>query len=297
MAAGAAMKRPGSAITRTCFGNLASAARIGATELVDRRHSVVVRDREAAADIEHVERGQPSEQRLGDQSSCRRWIASTYFAGSVACEPTWNDKPRTRMPSRRAISIRPSTAPGSQPNLRDRSTTAFGLRKDTRNSKLGALAIAHELPDLVRIVGDEGRHAVAQRVANVAVALDRMRVDAALGRDALRLDQFDFAGRGEIEKRAFVAQAGDDGRVRQRLQRVMKVDAGQRSFQRVVLAAHLLAVEDEQRRAETGRKATDFGFRQRRRVEGMSGRDGRVNAWLRVATLLGDLIAKAAKHT
>ena len=93
------------------------------------------------------------------------------------------------------------------------------------------------------------------------------------GRDALRLDQLDFAGRGEVEERAFVAQARDHRRVRQRLQRVVQVDAGQRRLQRAVLAADLFAIDDQQRRAETGRQPTDFSFRERRRVEGVGGRD------------------------
>ncbi len=67
------------------------------------------------------------------------WTASMYLEGSVACEPTWNDRPRTRTPSRRAVSIRPSTAPGSQPNFFDRSQTAVGLRKQTRSSSSARL--------------------------------------------------------------------------------------------------------------------------------------------------------------
>ena len=65
----------------------------------------------------------------------------------------------------------------------------------------------------------------------------------------------------------------DYRRVRQRLQRVVQVDAGQRRLQRVVLATHLFAIDDQQRRAETGGQPADFGFRERGRIEGMSGRN------------------------
>jgi hypothetical protein len=137
--------------------------------------------------------------------------------------------------------------------------------------QLGALAVAHELANFVRIVGHEGRHAEAQRVADVAVALDRVRVDAALRRDALRLDQLDLTGRRQVEEGAFVLQRRNDGRVRERLESVVQVDTGQRCAQCAVLAADLFAVDDEQRRAETGCQPADLSFRQRRRVEGISG--------------------------
>ncbi len=57
-----------------------------------------------------------------------------------------------------------------------------GTAEGHANQQLGALAIAGELAHFVRIVDHEGLHAVTQRVANVTVALDRVGVDAALGR-------------------------------------------------------------------------------------------------------------------
>ena len=55
----------------------------------------------------------------------------------------------------------------------------------------------------------------------------------------------------------------DHGRVRQRLQRVVQVDAGQRLVQLAVLLAHALAVDDEQRRAELRHQALDLRLRER----------------------------------
>ena len=131
-----------------------------------------------------------------------------YLDGSVACEPTWNDRPRTRTPSRRAsLDQAEHRARLAAELLATGRTTAVGLRKRDAQQQLGALAVAHELADLVRVVGDERRHAEAQRVADVAVALDRVRVDAALRGDALRLDQLDLTGRRQVEEGALVAQA------------------------------------------------------------------------------------------
>ena len=48
------------------------------------------------------------------------------------------------------------------------------------------------------------------------------------------------------------------GRVRQRLERIVQVDAGQRLVQLAVLLAHPLAVDDEQRRAEFGHQPLDL---------------------------------------
>ena len=91
--------------------------------------------------------------------------------------------------------------------------------------------------------------------------------------DALRFDQLDLTGRRQVEERALVTQRRNYRRMRQRLERVVEVDARQRSAQGVVLAADLFAVDDQERRAETGCQPADLSFRQRRRVEGIGGRD------------------------
>src|SRR6188768_2074793 len=50
--------------------------------------------------------------------------------------------------------------------------------------------------------------------------------------------------------------------MRQRLQRVVQVDAGQRLVQLAVLLAHALAIDDEQRRTELRDQALDLGLRE-----------------------------------
>ena len=61
------------------------------------------------------------------------------------------------------------------------------------------------------------------------------------GVDAEPAHQLDFAVGRQIEIRALVAQRADHGGLRQRLQRVMQIDAGQRRREAPVLAAHPLA--------------------------------------------------------
>ena len=55
----------------------------------------------------------------------------------------------------------------------------------------------------------------------------------------------------------------DYGGVRQRLQRIVQVDAGQRLVQLAVLLAHALAVDDEQRRTELRDQALDLRLGER----------------------------------
>src|SRR6187399_574965 len=51
--------------------------------------------------------------------------------------------------------------------------------------------------------------------------------------------------------------------MRQRLQRVVQVDAGQRLVQLAILLAHALAIDDEQRRTELRDQALDLRLRER----------------------------------
>ena len=50
--------------------------------------------------------------------------------------------------------------------------------------------------------------------------------------------------------------------MRQRLERIVQVDAGQRLVQLAVLLAHPLAVDDQQRRAEFGHQPPDLRRRE-----------------------------------
>ena len=185
-------------------------------------------------------------------------MASTCLPASAACEPTWNDRPRTGMPSLRASRASSSRSSGSQPNLRDRSHTAPGRAERHAQQQLALVAVGLELADLVGIVGDEDLHAEMQRVADVDVALDRMGVDAARRVDAELRDELRFAGGREIQPAAELDDGLHHGRVRQRLQRVVQVDARQRLVQLAVLLAHALAVDDQQRRAELRHQPVDL---------------------------------------
>ena len=73
-------------------------------------------------------------------------------------------------------------------------------RRAERNAQqqLRLVAVGLELAHLVGIVRDEDLHAQVQRIADVDVALDRMRVDAARRIDAELGDELDLAGGGEV---------------------------------------------------------------------------------------------------
>jgi|GEM_PF-4602784 len=241
-------------------------------ELVDRHDLVVVRHRKTAADVEHVERRQAGEQRLGHQIRAR--TNRFDILGRIARLRAHVEGQAAHADAEAARELdQPEHGARLAAELLRQIDDCVRATEGNAQQELGTLAIAHELLDLVGVVRDERRHAVAQRIADVAVALDRVRVNAALGRNALRLDELHLARGRKIEEGAFVAQRRDDRSVRQRLQRVMQIDARQRSLERMVLTAHLLAVENEERRAEARDQRTDFSFRESRRVEGLGGRD------------------------
>ena len=149
-------------------------------ELVDRHDGLVVGHRETAADVEHVERRQAGQQRLGDE--VRAGLDRLDVLGRIGRLRTDVERQAAHahaQPARRLDQAEHRARLAAELLATGRQT-AFGLRKRDAQQQLGALAVAHELADLVRVVGDERRHAEAQRVADVAVALDRVRVDAAL---------------------------------------------------------------------------------------------------------------------
>ena len=116
-------------------------------------------------------------------------MASTYLAGSATCEPTWNESPRTRTP-RLAREFEQRRHGGRLAAELARQIDDRGrVAERHAQQQLGAPPMALELADLVRVVGDERVDAETQRRADIRVGLDRVRVDAALGADARRLDQ------------------------------------------------------------------------------------------------------------
>ncbi len=162
------------------------------------------------------------------------------------------------MPSSAARRASATAFSGSHQNLRDRSHTAPGLRKDTRSSSSALSLYGNELAHFVGIVDDEDLHAEFERVANIDVALDRVGVNAAIWIDAEALHELHFAGRRQIHERAFGIHGAHDCRVRQRLECVVKIHAGQRLLELAELHAYALAVHDEQRRTELLHQSADF---------------------------------------
>ena len=129
--------------------------------------------------------------------------------------------------------------------MRDRSHTATGLRKDDAQQQLGALGEARELFHLIGIVGDEGAHAEMQRVSDLALVLmgcvwmQRSGATPSVG------GELHLTGRRKIEKAARFDHGAHRRRVRQRLQRVVQINARQRPRELAELRADALAVDDE----------------------------------------------------
>ena len=74
-----------------------------------------------------------------------------------------------------------------------------------------------------------------------------MSVDAELGVDAETGHELHLAGGGEIKESTLLQHRADHGRVRQGLERIVQIHAGERLLQLPILRAHTLAIDDEQR--------------------------------------------------
>ncbi len=170
-------------------------------------------------------------------SSRHASIASTYLVVSATCDPTWNERPRTRMPRLRASSSIGLHGRGLAAELPRQVDDCGRITERQPQQQLRAAAIGGELAHLVRVVGDEQPDAEAQRGHDVPVVLDRVSVDAAVRRHALRPDQVDLARGRDVERCTEVAQRRHDGSDRQRLQRVMQPDARKRGRERTILLA------------------------------------------------------------
>ena len=116
-----------------------------------------------------------------------------------------------------------------------------------------------ELADLVLVVDDERVHAEAQRIADVAVALDRMRVDAAIRRHPDRSHQRRLAVGGQVEARAQGCERAHDGSLGQRLERVVQLDVGQCLGQLAIAVTQHVAVDQQQRRTIAGDQRLQIG--------------------------------------
>ena len=110
----------------------------------------------------------------------------------------------------------------------------------------GAVAVFHELAQLVLVVDHEVGDPVVECRADITIALDRMGVDAAFGGDTQAAHELHLAVRGEIETGALIPEHGHDRGMRQGFDRVVQSDAGQRGGKRAVLSTHALGVDQEQ---------------------------------------------------
>ena len=125
-----------------------------------------------------------------------------------------------RSAARRASGSRSS---GSQPNLRDRSTTAPGTAERDAQQQLRARCEAGELAHLVRDC--RRRTAVPRRRARCGCPPARLIGCVWMQRSGAtpkRCDQLHLAGRGEIQTAALLHDRLDHRRMRQGLERVVQ---------------------------------------------------------------------------
>jgi hypothetical protein len=232
---------------RTCDPRLARAARIGAQNSSIGHRGLRVVHRKAAANVQNPQ-GLPAARRRAHQ------FPAHADGLDIHVRPR---RLRTDV-KRQSIDLQAQLARElEQAGDRLRFAAEFSRQVAQRigaverdaNQQRCPIAELHELAQFVRIIDDEALDAVGQRGTNVAVALDRVRVNAALRRHAQAVHQGDLAVGGEIEAGALLAQRGDDRRERQRLQRVVQVDPGERRREPAILPPQALRIHDEQRRA------------------------------------------------
>ena len=156
-----------------------------------------VLDGKAAADIERVEHAELLAPGRGDELAAGLdgldvFAGVTRLRTDVERQPANRDRELARQPRELEQVFRIATELSRQ--------VAHGAGRAERHAQqqLALVAIGLELAHLVGIVGDEDLHAEMQRVADVDVALDGMRVDAARRIDAELGDELRLAGGGEV---------------------------------------------------------------------------------------------------
>ena len=125
----------------------------------------------------------------------------------------------------------------------------IGAAERYANQQRDAAPEFHELAQLVGIVDDEARDTEGQRGANIAIALDRVRVNAALGATPRRRTRSTSPLVARSKQPPRSTQRRDDRRVRQGLDRIVEIDPGQCRGEPVVLRTHPFCIDDEERRA------------------------------------------------
>ena len=155
-----------------------------------------------------------------------------HSAGLAACEPAWNDRPTTLMRSSRREREKSRQRFRIAAELARQVAHRVGAAERHANQERRAVPVLHELAQLVRVVDHEMRDPEGERGADVAVALDGVGMDAALGArppgGAPARPRRWSRGRSSAPPRA---ERGDDRGMRQGLDRVVEIDARQRRGQ------------------------------------------------------------------
>ena len=165
-------------------------------------------------------------RRAAAMSLAHACTASTCLVASGVCEPTWKDRPRTPMPRSAARRASASRSSGSQPNLRDRShDRARGAERDAqqqlRAAARGARTCAPRRDCRRRRCARRTRSALAMSAGRLMGCVWMQRS----GATPRRLHQLHLPGGGQIEEAALADDRLHHRRMRQRLERVVQVDA------------------------------------------------------------------------
>ena len=223
-----------------------------AGEFGERRHGLVVGDRESAAEVEHLEldpmallefadeRERPADRAL---PRCRR----DGLASDVEGEPG-HAKADLQAVGDECRGI-------LGPNAETRRPVAF--RREREPNEYGDLGQFAELCDLGFAVDDEGADAPQVRPRDVGDRRDRVVVQASRDRDAGALEEVDLAPRGDREARPERVDRRDRGEVGECAGREVDGDVRKLVAQGEQLRGHAVGVEHEQRAAMAAHQAVE----------------------------------------
>ena len=197
-------------------------------------------------------------RRAAARSFAHASIASTCLAESAPVIRREKTGRAPSIPKSAASRASCSTSAGSQPNLRDRSHTAPGLRNDMR-SRSSARSVK-----CANFFTSSALSATKVRTPKCrAFRISRSRLigwvwmqRSGATRKARR--ELHFAGGGQIEQAARLDDGAHRRRMRQRLQRIMQIDARQRPAELAELPANARAVDDQERRAKLAHQPADM---------------------------------------
>lgn len=220
-----------------------------AGQLAERRDGLVVRDGEAAAEVEQLEPDAvPCLQRAHEPQGGVDGPAPRLRRRGLAAD--MEREPADAQSCGEASLHERGGVLGRHAELRRQVGLRAGVRERQSHEDADVAAgEPGELADLRRAVDDERADAAEVRARDVGHRLHGVRVEAGPDGDAVTFEQVDLAARGDLERGAGRVHRVDDGRMRQRLRREVDAGAGQLAAELVDLRGDAGRVEHEERRA------------------------------------------------